>query len=71
MFEVNVLGLACPIPVVRVQKAIAAHPGEALLVKVDAATAKEHVTRLAEGKGYGVKVEQKGGEIHLELTPKN
>ena len=71
MFEVDVLGLACPIPVVRVQKAIANHPGEVLLVKVDAATAKEHVTRLAESKGYNVKVEQKGGEIHLELTPKS
>ena len=70
MFEVNVLGLACPIPVVRVQKAIASHPGEVLLVKVDAPTAKDHVTRLGESKGYNVKVEQKGAEIHLELTPK-
>jgi tRNA 2-thiouridine synthesizing protein A len=70
MFEVDVMGLACPIPVVRVQKAIAGHPGEVLLIKVDAATAREHVTRLAEGKGYNVKVEQKGGEIRLELTPK-
>jgi tRNA 2-thiouridine synthesizing protein A len=70
MFEVDVLGLACPIPVVRVQKAIAKHPGETLLVKVDSATAKEHVTRLAESKGYSVKAEQLKGEIHLELTPK-
>jgi tRNA 2-thiouridine synthesizing protein A len=70
MFEVDVLGLACPIPVVRVQKAIANHPGEVLLVKVDAATAKEHVTRLAESKGYNVKVEQLRDEIHLQLTPK-
>jgi tRNA 2-thiouridine synthesizing protein A len=70
MFEVDVLGLACPIPVVRVQKAIASHPGESLLVKVDGATAREHVTRLAESKGYMVKTEQLKGEIHLELTPK-
>ena len=70
MFEVDALGLACPIPVVRVQKAMASHPKELLLVKVDGATAKEHITRLAEGKGYGVKVEQLKGEIHLELTPK-
>ncbi len=71
MFEVDVIGLACPIPVVRTQKAIANHPGEVLLVKVDAPTAREHVTRLAEGKGYNVKVETKGGEFHLELTPKS
>jgi tRNA 2-thiouridine synthesizing protein A len=70
MFEVDVLGLACPIPVVRVQKAMANHPGETLLVKVDAATAREHVTRLAESKGYTVKVEPKGGEFHLSLAPK-
>ena len=70
MFEVNTLGLACPIPVVRVQKAMSSHPQEALLVKVDSGTAKEHVTRLAESKGYSVKSEQLKGEIHLELTPK-
>lgn len=70
MFEVDVLGMACPIPVVRVQKAIAAHAGEVLLVKVDGATPKEHVTRLAESKGYSVESEEKKGEIHLKLTPK-
>jgi tRNA 2-thiouridine synthesizing protein A len=70
MFEVDALGLACPIPVVRVQKAIANHPNEPLLVKVDNRAAKENVTRLAEGKGYAVKAEQFKGEIHLELTPK-
>ena len=41
-----------------------------LLVKVDGATAKEHITRLAESKGYSVKIEQLKSEIHLELTPK-
>ena len=70
MFEVDTLGLACPIPVVRVQKAMASHPKESLLVKVDSGTAKEHVTRLAESKGYSVRAEQLKGEIHLELTPK-
>ena len=70
MFEVDALGLACPIPVVRVQKAMAAHPGEALLVKVDNRAAKENVMRLAGSKGYSVKVEQIKDEIHLELTPK-
>jgi TusA-related sulfurtransferase len=70
MFEVNALGLACPIPVVRVQKAMASHPSEPLLVKVDNGTAREHVTYLAESKGYSVKTGQLKGEIHLELTPK-
>jgi tRNA 2-thiouridine synthesizing protein A len=69
MFEVDTLGLACPIPIVRVQKAMASHPNEPLLVKVDSPTAKEHVTRLAESKGYSVKVEQLKDETHLSLTP--
>jgi len=69
MFEVDALGLACPIPVVKVQKAMAAHPDEILLVKVDNRAAHENVTRLAEGRGYSVKVERLKDEIRLELTP--
>ena len=34
MFEVDTLGLACPIPIVRVQKAMANHPNEPLLIRV-------------------------------------
>ena len=67
MFEVDVMGLACPIPIIRVQKAMAAHPAETLLVKLDGNTAKEHVTRLAESKGYNIKTEQLKDEIRLEF----
>ncbi|MCL2140262.1 MAG: sulfurtransferase TusA family protein [Dehalococcoidia bacterium] len=70
MFEVDVIGLACPIPVVRTQKAMNNHPGEVILVKVDSNVAKEHITSMAEGKGYGVKVTELKGEIQMELTPK-
>ncbi len=70
MLEIDTLGLACPIPLVRVQKAMASHPKESFLVKVDSGTAREHVTRLAESKNYSVKAEQVKGEIHLELMPK-
>ncbi len=70
MFEVDVMGFACPIPVIRVQKAMAGHPSEQLLVKADSNTAKEHITRLAESKGYSIKIEELKGEIRLELTPK-
>jgi tRNA 2-thiouridine synthesizing protein A len=71
VFEVDTLGLACPIPVIRVQKAMANHPGEQLLVKVDTGTAREHVTRLAESKGYSVNVKQLKDEMRLELNPKS
>lgn len=70
MFEVDCMGLSCPIPLVRTQKAMASHPGEPLLVKVDTETAREHVTRMAEGKNYSVKMTKKGDEIDLELVPK-
>ncbi len=69
MFEVDCMGLSCPIPLVRTQKAMANHPGEVLLVKVDTETAREHVTRMAEAKHYTVKVTKKGDETDLELTP--
>jgi tRNA 2-thiouridine synthesizing protein A len=69
MFEVDCLGLSCPLPVVRTQKAMKEHPVEELLIKVDIATAREHITRLAQDKGYKVEVSTKGDEIHLRLTP--
>lgn len=69
MFEVDCLGLSCPLPIIRTQKAMKEHPGEELLVKVDIVTAKEHVTRLAQEKGYKVDIMNKGDEIHLKLIP--
>ncbi len=70
MFEVDCLGLSCPLPIIRTQKAIKEHPGEELLVKVDIVTAKEHVTRLAQDKGYNVEITNNGDEIHLKLIPR-
>jgi tRNA 2-thiouridine synthesizing protein A len=69
MVEVDCIGLSCPIPLVRVQKAMATHPGELLLVRVDTETAREHVTRMAQDKGYTVKVSKKNDETDLELIP--
>jgi len=69
MFELDCLGLSCPIPLVKLQKAIAAHPGETIVMKVDTETAREHATRLAEGKGYTVAGKTQGDVITLELTP--
>lgn len=69
MFEVDCLGLSCPLPVVRTQKAMKEHASEELLIKVDLVTAREHIKRLAEDKGYKVEIANKGDEIHLKLTP--
>ena len=70
MFELDCRGLSCPIPLVKLQKAIASHPGEVIMMRVDTETAREHATRLAEGKNYSIKATKKGDETDLELTPK-
>ena len=70
MFEVDCRGLSCPIPLVRLQKAMAAHPNEPILMRVDSETAREHATRLAEGKNYDIKMTKKEDEIDLEMTPR-
>lgn len=69
MFEVDVRGFSCPIPVVRTQKAIEEHPNEELVVMVDTAVSRENVSRLARSKGYKAKVEAAGGDFRLRLTP--
>lgn len=69
MFELDCRGLSCPIPLVKLQKAIASHPAEVIMMKVDTETAREHATRLAEGKGYKVNMTRQGDDINLELTP--
>jgi tRNA 2-thiouridine synthesizing protein A len=69
MFVVDALGLSCPLPVVKTQKAMKEHAGEEILVKVDLVTAREHITRLAEDRGYRIEVKNNGDEIHLTLTP--
>ncbi len=70
MFEVDCRGLSCPIPLVKLQKAMASHPHEVILMKVDTETAREHATRLAEGKGYIVKMTKQGDDMDLEMSPK-
>lgn len=70
MFEVDCRGLSCPIPVVRLQKAMAAYPGQPIIIVVDNETAHDNVSRVAQEKGYSVQVARKGDNINLELTPK-
>ena len=69
MIEVDVRGFSCPIPVVRTKKAMEENPKEALNILVETEVSKENVSRLAEGKGYSVKVAEASGEYRLTLTP--
>lgn len=70
MIEVDVRGFSCPIPVVKTKKAIEENPGQPLTVLVETAVSKENVSRLAQSKKYGVKVEEVAGdEYRVLLTP--
>ena len=69
MVEVDVRGFSCPVPVVKTKKAMETNPKEALTVLVETAVSKENVSRLAESKGYSVKVEEVSSEYRLTLTP--
>lgn len=69
MIEVDARGFSCPIPVVRTKKAIDENPGEEIAVLVETAVSRENVTRLAESRGYRVKVESIADEYRLVLTP--
>ena len=70
VIEVDVRGFSCPIPVVRTKKAIEENPNQPIAVLVETAVSKENVSRLAQSKKYGVKVEEVAGdEYRVLLTP--
>lgn len=69
IMEVDARGFSCPIPVVKTQKAMEDNPEAELTVLVETQVSRENVTRLAENKGYKVKVEKVGDEFRLILRP--
>lgn len=69
MTEVDARGFSCPIPVVKTRKAMEEKPEDVLTVVVETAVSKENVSRLAQSRGYTVKVEETSGEYRLVLTP--
>jgi tRNA 2-thiouridine synthesizing protein A len=70
MVELDLCGLSCPLPVIKTQKAMKDHPGEELNIKVDLATARDHVKRLTSENGYDVTIEEVGKEYHIKAVPK-
>ena len=69
MIEIDARGLSCPIPVVKTKKAIEDHPGESIAVLTESAVSRENVSRLADSRGYSVKVENVEDGFRLLLTP--
>ena len=67
--HVDARGLSCPEPVILTRKALEA--GGPVTAVVDNETAVENISRLAQGMGYTVEVEQHGNDyhIHIEKAP--
>lgn len=70
MIEVNAMGDACPIPVVKTLNAMKTLNGAGTVqTLVDNKTAVENLTRLAESKGCAIKAEQLGEkEYRVTIT---
>ena len=66
MFTIDARGLACPEPVVRVQKAVKADPAGGT-VAVDTVVAVENIKRFGAARGYTVSVSENAGEYTLTL----
>jgi tRNA 2-thiouridine synthesizing protein A len=69
MIEIDIRGLACPIPVVRTQKAMKENPKQEIAVLCDSTVAKENVSRLAENNNYTVSVTIEGNDFKIILKP--
>jgi TusA-related sulfurtransferase len=62
--EVDARGLSCPLPVLKTKEAIEKEEGD-ILVKVDTATSRDNVARLAKSKNLLCEIEEKEGEYHI------
>ena len=69
MIQVNAMGDACPIPVVKTKNAIKelGEAGGTVETRVDNEIAVQNLTKMANQKGYGVKSE-KLGEHEFKVT---
>ena len=69
MIEIDVRGFSCPIPVVKTRKAIDENPDQPVTVLVETAVSRENVSRMAQSRGYSVKVEEVTDAYRLLLSP--
>ncbi len=66
---VDARGLACPLPVLKVQQEVKKNDPKTLEVLVDNNTAVQNVTRFANNAGYQVQVKElEDDEFSLTLT---
>ena len=68
---IDARGLACPMPVLKVQQAVKKDNPDTLEVMVDNNTAVQNVTRFANNNGYSVSVKElEDEEFSLTLSKK-
>jgi selenium metabolism protein YedF len=65
---VDARGLPCPQPVIKTKKALQEIKKGTITVLVDRPEASENVQRFAESQGCQVKVTEKDGVFHLDVT---
>lgn len=58
-------GRSCPEPVLMVKQALA--QGAPVKILVDNQVAVENITRFAQGKGLGIKVQNQGADFQLTI----
>ncbi|MBU5636014.1 sulfurtransferase-like selenium metabolism protein YedF [Geomonas sp. Red69] len=68
MNNLDVRGMACPLPVVQVKRALEAAQGAELRVLLDDGAPRENVKRFAQGRGYRVQEEQLEGGFAFTIT---
>ena len=68
MTEVDVRGLSCPLPVVKVKKVLDSGPADEVRVIGDSAESRENVSRLARSRGYEVSAEEAEDGYRLVLS---
>jgi TusA-related sulfurtransferase len=66
MFEIDVRGLTCPLPLIAVKEAIENGEKE-ILVRVDTAGARDNIIQLALEKEFSCSLEEKQAEFEIVL----
>ena len=66
--KLDVRGLSCPLPVVKVRNKLTGLKEGLLEVLVDTGTAKDNITRMANNNGWKVETKEQGEEYLLIIN---
>jgi len=66
--KLDVRGLSCPLPVVKVRNKLTELKEGLLEVLVDTGTAKDNITRMANNNGWKVETKEQGEEYLLTIN---